>query len=340
VPAAHASTAQLAPALTPCCERLDAATQPSLFAPQGVLTAARTGDPAGVAALLSRFGSRLEFGTAGLRGEMAAGTARMNDLTVLQAAQGLADYVAATHGGAGAASPPCVVIGWDHRARGTINSRRFAVLTAAALTARGIAVHLFAKLACTPLVPFGVLHLGAVAGVMVTASHNPKADDGYKVYDANGAQIVSPVDKAIAGRIGALENQAPWAHADLLTPSDGGLATAYALPTDELLARLAAVRGALLPGYGPGQAPLDDAVTGAYVAAVTASQCRHGASNAAGCPVKVAYTAMHGVGRPFAQAMAAAFGLPPYVETPAQVQPDPDFPTVDYPNPEEGKGGA
>jgi hypothetical protein len=92
---------------------------------------------------------------------------------------------------------------------GTLNSHRFALLTAAALTARGIPVVLYSRFAFTPLVPFGIVHTGAVAGVMVTASHNPKQDNGYKVYAGNGAQIVSPVDKRIATAI--LGNLEPWA---------------------------------------------------------------------------------------------------------------------------------
>lgn len=165
------------------------------------------------------------------------------------------------------------------------------------------------------------------------------------MYAGNGAQIISPVDRDIAARIGA--NGAPWAHVDLLTSSEavGGLPTAYRLPTQALLVRLLQGRGDLLPGLGLDDddavvGGIDAAVTDAYVAACAASQSRHRAANAApgGCPLRVAYTAMHGVGRPFAQAMAAAFGLPPYVETPAQVAPDPSFPTVAYPNPEEGAG--
>lgn len=95
----------------------------------------------------------------------------------MQAAQGLTDYLLST-GAAGGG----VVVGYDHRARGTLGSHRFALLTTAALISRGVPVHLYRGLSCTPLVPFGILHLGAAAGVMVTASHNPKQDNGYKVW--------------------------------------------------------------------------------------------------------------------------------------------------------------
>ena len=111
---------------------------------------------------------------------MGPGTNRMNDLTVVQAAQGIAAYLLAQFGREACASRG-VVLGYDHRARGSINSRRFAMLSAAAMLSAGIRVRMFQRFACTPLVPFSVTHFGALAGIMVTASHNPKNDNGYKV---------------------------------------------------------------------------------------------------------------------------------------------------------------
>jgi phosphomannomutase len=298
--------------------------------------AAAAAGAAAVEEALDRFGSRVEFGTAGLRAPMGAGTSRMNDLIVLQTAQGLADYICGGGGADGAAlaaaaadgaGPPLVVIGYDHRARGAINSRRFALLTAAACLRRGLRVSLYARLACTPLVPFAVLRLRAAAGVMVTASHNPKDDNGYKVYWSTGAQIVAPHDAGIAAAIE--RNLAPWPGAD------------YALAGGE------AAGEAALRAHARCLPDATDALAADYVAAATAALSeRRGAgagaeAAAAAAPpaaVRVCYTAMHGVGLPFARAMFAAFGLPPFAETPEQVQPDASFPTVAFPNPEEGKG--
>lgn len=155
---------------------------------------------------------------------------------------------------------------------------------------------------------------------MVTASHNPKRDNGYKVYWGNGAQIIAPVDKGIAAAIAAPEQQAPWPSVRAAYEA-GDEAALRANPlvvdrTDELLA--------------------------AYVAAVTADQ-RHAGDVAAsvsgpGADLRIAYTAMHGVGAPFVTAMFDAFGLPQPTRTPEQCEADPEFPTVAFPNPEEGKG--
>ena len=136
----------------------------------------------------------------------------------VQAAQGIADYVASTASPSSSAEPPVVVIGYDHRARGSLNSRRFAVLSAAALTFKGIKVRLFSVLACTPLVPFAVRHYGAAAGIMVTASHNPKQDNGYKVYAANGAQVrLDCHDHAmlLLSYISFVQSPISWVHTEL-----------------------------------------------------------------------------------------------------------------------------
>lgn len=273
-------------------------------------------------AFINAYGSNLEFGTAGLRGEMGPGFGRMNDLTVIQAAQGLVAHLEASLASSGAsleeAKAKGIVLGFDHRALGSLNSRRFAVLTAVAATSRGFKVFLMSRFTLTPLVPFTIVHKGAVAGVMVTASHNPKRDDGYKVYWGNGAQIVSPVDKGIAAAIALPENQKPWAENEALYRKG-----------DE--AALRASHSSLV-------VDLTDELVASYVAAVAADQCETKKHKTASFPVSIAYTAMHGVGKPFVLRMFEEFGLPAPHLTPEQVEADPEFPTVAFPNPEEGKG--
>lgn len=127
--------------------------------------------------LESRLRTRISFGTAGLRARMEAGFSRMNCLTVIQASQGLAQYLLDS---LSPTARKAVVIGHDARH----NSNRFAELTAAAFTAKGFYVNLYDGLVHTPLVPFSVVRLGFSAGIMITASHNPKEDNGYKVYNA------------------------------------------------------------------------------------------------------------------------------------------------------------
>src|SRR5690606_31409812 len=149
---------------------------------------------AAVAELADRFGARLQFGTAGLRGEMGAGPNRMNRAVVIRATAGLAAHLVATgHGG----EP--VIVGFDARHR----SARFAADAAAVLAATGFGVHLADRPLPTPVVAFGVTHLGCCAGIQVTASHNPPRDNGYKVYLGDGAQIVPPSDAEISARIDA-----------------------------------------------------------------------------------------------------------------------------------------
>lgn len=132
---------------------------------------------------------------------MEAGFSRMNDLTVIQASQGLCSYVMEQ---IPSAKDMGIVVGFDHR----YNSERFAKLTAAAFLHKGFKVYLYRQLVHTPLVPFGIQNLKAACGVMITASHNPKQDNGFKVYWANGCQIVEPHDEGIAQKIA--ENQEPW----------------------------------------------------------------------------------------------------------------------------------
>jgi len=316
-PPAAAAPAAAAPAAAPAAPAAASPATAALLArardyaawdPNPETRAAHAGAAAWPADELTRaFGSRLEFGTAGLRAAMGPGSARMNEVTVGAAAQGL---VAALLAAVPDAASRGIVVGFDHRALGGLSSRRFALLTAAAARARGVAVFLFGDLVATPLVPFAVLRLRAAAGVMVTASHNPARDNGYKVYWGNGAQITAPLDADIAAAIAA--NEAPWDAPAYAAALDGGAGEAA------LRARVEDPTAALVP---------------AYLAAIAGALVR---APPPGAPdVRVTYTPLHGVGAPFAAAAFAAFGLPPFLPTPSQMAPDAAFPTVAFPNPEE-----
>ncbi|NYD66739.1 phospho-sugar mutase [Agromyces atrinae] len=262
----------------------DAETQAEL---RTLIDEARAGGQNAVDELHARFDSRLAFGTAGLRGEIAAGPNRMNRVLVGQAAAGLAAFLL------GRESSPSVVIGYDGRK----NSRVFAEDSAAILAGAGVRAVLLPRLLPTPVLAFAVRHLDASAGVMVTASHNPPNDNGYKVYlggDDAGAQIVPPVDSEIAAHI---------------------LAVADAHAFDEL--PKAAFETA------------DESVVSAYIDATAAL------APAPSAQPRVVYTAMHGVGwQTFAAVLeAAGFDTPTVVAE--QIEPDAAFPTVSFPNPEE-----
>jgi phosphomannomutase len=264
-----------------------------------------TGGAAAAAELADRFGGRLEFGTAGLRGVVAAGPNRMNRAVVRAATAALAGWLAAREPGAADAG---VVIGGDARH----GSARFADEAARVLTGAGLRVHLLPRPCPTPLLAFSVRQLSAAAGVMITASHNPAADNGYKLYLADGAQIIPPADAEIEAAIRALGplREVPTG------PLDGPLVTRHGDEiADAYVAALTAEAG-LPPGAAGG---LPSGAAGA----------------ASGAPLRVVYTAMHGVaGRLMLEAIARAGFAPPHVVA-AQADPDPDFPTVAFPNPEE-----
>ncbi|OIJ65085.1 phospho-sugar mutase [Streptomyces mangrovisoli] len=238
-----------------------------------------------VTGLADRFGGTLQFGTAGLRGELGAGPLRMNRSVVIRAAAGLAGYLK-KHGSAGGT----VVIGYDARHK----SADFARDTAAVMTGAGLRAVVLPRPLPTPVLAFAIRHLGAVAGVEVTASHNPPRDNGYKVYLGDGSQIVPPADAEIAAEIDAIGSL----H-DVDRPEDGWQV-------------------------------LDDSVLDAYLA-------RTDAVLAAGSPrtARTVYTAMHGVGKDVLLAAFARAGFPEPVLVAEQAEPDPDFPTVAFPNPEE-----
>jgi phosphomannomutase len=239
--------------------------------------------------LAARFDGRLQFGTAGLRAAVGAGPQRMNRLVVQQAAAGLVEYLLKTQPDAAQRG---VIIGNDARRK----SDAFALDTARVCAARGVRAMIFPHVVPTPLLAWNIVGVGAAAGVVVTASHNPPADNGYKVFTADGAQIVSPVDSEISTCI------------DLVDPC----AVQLSDPDDSLIEWL------------------DDSYVRAYLDSVPAARLR---PELAGVPV--AYSAMHGVG---GGTLVAAFdraGLAtPYVVA-EQQEPDPAFPTVSFPNPEE-----
>ncbi|MFF1968900.1 phospho-sugar mutase [Streptomyces sp. NBC_01724] len=235
--------------------------------------------------LAARFAGTLQFGTAGLRGELGAGPMRMNRSVVIRAAAGLAAYLKAQGQTGG-----LVVIGYDARYK----SADFARDTAAVMTGAGLRAAVLPRPLPTPVLAFAIRHLGAVAGVEVTASHNPPRDNGYKVYLGDGSQIVPPADGEIADAIAAV---GPLAGVD--RPESGW----------EILG---------------------DEVLDAYLA-------RTDAVLAAGSPrtAQAVYTAMHGVGTSVLTAAFSRAGFPAPVLVTEQAEPDPAFPTVAFPNPEE-----
>jgi phosphomannomutase len=249
------------------------------------IAAAEAGDAEAVAELEDAFAGTLEFGTAGLRGRIGPGPNRMNLVVVARAAAGLARYLLERGGGA-------VVIGHDARH----DSDLFARASAQILSGAGLSVMMLPAHLPTPVLAFAVRSLGAAAGVMVTASHNPPQDNGYKVYLADGSQIVPPADAEISAHIADVTALGPVAD---------------------------------LP-HGDEWLTLGDDIIAAYVAKAAALV-------EPGPPLhlRLAYTAMHGVGgRLFLRVLEEA-GFPEPVVVEAQFEPHPDFPTVPFPNPEE-----
>ncbi|WP_419997394.1 phospho-sugar mutase [Streptomyces boninensis] len=237
------------------------------------------------AAVAERFGGTLQFGTAGLRGALGAGPMRMNRAVVIRAAAGLAAYLKQQGHDGG-----LVVIGYDARYK----SADFATDTAAVMVGAGLKAALLPRPLPTPVLAYAIRHLGAVAGVTVTASHNPPQDNGYKVYLGDGSQIVPPADAGIAAEIAAIGSL----H-DIPRPDDGW----EVLGGEVLDAYLERAKSVVTPG-----GPRD---------------------------LSVVYTPMHGVG---GTTLAAAFeraGFRAPLAVPEQAEPDPDFPTVAFPNPEE-----
>ncbi|KAI9697503.1 MAG: Phosphoglucomutase-3 [Bogoriella megaspora] len=251
------------------------------------------------AALETRLRKRLTFGTAGLRARMEAGFSRINSLTIIQTSQGVAAYVLAQLPDADKRG---IVIGFD----GRHNSEKFAKLAAAAFVARGIKVWWLEELVHTPLVPFAINELCAAAGIMITASHNPPLDNGYKVYWGNGCQIIPPHDARISDAISAHLDPVTW---DTSAVEKGSLVKGVLGQIRD--AYFHAVAGAC-------------SIENRYVTFPVASRLRF------------VYTPMHGVGLPYMKRAVENLGLlPSMAVVPAQATADPDFPTVVFPNPEE-----
>ena len=243
-------------------------------------------------------GAALEFGTAGLRGRVGPGPNRMNRAVVIRTTRGLADHLAATDP---AARDRGVVVGFDARH----DSARFAADVCGVLAAAGFAVHRFPTYAPTPLCAFAQKDLGAAAAVVVTASHNPPQDNGYKVYVEGAAQIVPPTDAAIAAAIDAV----------------GPAADVPRVDAHDLDAH-------------PSVHVLGDDVAARYLAALPAARPQPSAS-ARATPLRIAYTPLHGVGRDLVLAALADAGHTDVHVAPSQAEPDGAFPTVAFPNPEE-----
>lgn len=250
------------------------------------------------AAMADRFNSSLTFGTAGLRGALGAGPNRMNQVVVTHASAGLAAYLLAQ-----GLQSPRVVIGCDART----NSSVFAQIAADVMAGAGCDVTLLPAELPTPVLAFAVRHLGADAGVMVTASHNPAGDNGYKVYlggDSEGAQIISPTDSEIESLIAAsAQRPASQVPARAVTKSASNIVADYAVAT----------AAAVGPRWASG-APLSADGEG---------------------HLRVVYTPMHGVGLSTFHAVLSAAGYAMPIVVAEQAVPDAAFPTVTYPNPEE-----
>jgi phosphomannomutase len=243
------------------------------------------------AELHARFDHPLGFGTAGLRGKLGAGPGRMNRAVVRQTTAGVAAWIAER---GDAAREAGLVVGYDARH----GSATFAADTAAVAAGAGVRTFLLGRPLPTPITAFAVRHLGAAAGVMITASHNPPADNGYKAYAADGAQVIPPDDWRIATLAAELGPPAetqppPSARARVEHLDDAALLTAYT----ESVTRV-------LDPAGPRA-------------------------------LRAVYTPLHGVGGAVLPGLLVAAGFDPPVPVRSQAEPDPDFPTVAFPNPEE-----
>jgi phosphomannomutase len=251
-----------------------------------LLNAAEAGDSGALAELVDAFSGRLEFGTAGLRGALGPGPNRMNRVVVGQTAAALASYLF-DHGMAGGA----VIIGFDARH----NSDVFARDTAEIMAAAGFQVMITPGPLPTPVVAFGIRHFGCVAGVVVTASHNPPQDNGYKVYLGDGSQIVPPADAEISAKIGEVAKH---------SLDDVPRAQSYVILGPELVDAYVDRIARWVPPDAPRQ-------------------------------LRWVYTPLHGVGLSLVERVVDACGFSAADVVANQAEPDPEFPTVAFPNPEE-----
>ncbi|HEY3445040.1 MAG TPA: phospho-sugar mutase [Myxococcales bacterium] len=247
------------------------------------------------AELADRFSGVLEFGTAGLRGVLGGGPMRMNRAVVRRATAGLAAYVKKTVKDAARRG---VVLGYDGRKM----SREFAEEAASTLAGAGIVVHLSDTLCPTPMVAFSVLDTGAAAGVMVTASHNPPEYNGYKVYWDNGAQIIPPHDKGISADIDAVGDLRQLPMPSLAEAKSKGLLKSIGTEMEKR-----------------------------YLASIKKLELHPEVKRDVG----IVYTAMHGVGGKLAREGLQRAGFTKVWPVTSQLEPDGNFPTVRFPNPEE-----
>ena len=243
-----------------------------------------------------RFYRNLEFGTGGLRGVIGAGTNRMNIYTVRQATQGLANYIIAQKG-----QEKGVVIAYDSR----IMSPEFAMEAALCLNANGIRTYRFTSLRPTPELSFAVRALGCIAGIVITASHNPREYNGYKVYWEDGAQITPPHDKGIMDEVKAVTDYNTVKTMDREEAKTAGL---YEVIGEEV----------------------DDG----YIAELKKQVIHQDSINAVGRDLKIVYSPLHGTGNIPARRILKELGFTNVYVVKEQELPDGEFPTVSYPNPE------
>mmetsp|Transcript_8668 Transcript_8668/g.19464 ORF Transcript_8668/g.19464 Transcript_8668/m.19464 type:complete len:622 (+) Transcript_8668:280-2145(+) len=313
------TSSQASDALLPAKEwsSLDPNSETSSYV-ENLIAQAEGGNDAAMKEVESLFNApRIQFGTAGLRAHMEPGPCGMNDLVVIQTAQGLARYVLDTNNNKSSLK---AVVGYDHRSHSKFNlsSKQFAMYTKLVFEHAGIKCTLLDGYVATPILAYAVTNIDAAVGIMVTASHNPKQDDGYKVYWKDGCQIIPPIDGCIANAIVEKENLVPW------------------IDYGEQLRKLEAKSN--VECYGLSDPIKTKSIEDAYFRSILSSGLVTGvdyAANATSSKPKFAYTAMHGVGSPYARRSFQTFNLPPFLAVPSQEKPDPNFSTVPFPNPEE-----
>ena len=246
-----------------------------------------------------RFYKELEFGTAGLRGVIGAGTNRMNKYTVGKATQGLANYIKEQ-----GTQDKGVAISYDSRKM----SKEFSLQTALILNANGIKTYLFENLRPVPELSFAVRELKCTAGVMITASHNPPKYNGYKVYWDDGAQIVAPRDKDIIAKVRAVAEYSEIKEISKEEAIEKGLFNIVGTEMDDK-----------------------------YINTLKSLILNPEIVKEQGKNLKVVYTPLHGTGNTVAERLLKEIGIQNLYVVPEQKEPDGNFPTVDYPNPEDKK---
>uniref|UniRef100_A0A8R1EJ50 Phosphoglucomutase-2 n=1 Tax=Caenorhabditis japonica TaxID=281687 RepID=A0A8R1EJ50_CAEJA len=283
------------------CAKLDQQVADYLAWDQNVTTRSEIQkllDEKNVDGLKARMNTRLVFGTAGVRAPMQAGFGRLNDLTIIQITHGFARHMLNVYG-----QPKTgVAIGFD----GRHNSRRFAELAANVFIRNNIPVYFFSEVSPTPVVSWATINLGCDAGLIITASHNPKEDNGYKAYWSNGAQIIGPHDDEIV-RIKEAEPQPREEYWDLSELKSSPLFHSA------------------------------DVVIDPYFAIEKSNNFTRDINTST--PLKFTYSAFHGIGYHYAKRMFTEFGFPAssFISVAEQQEPNPDFPTIPFPNPEEGR---